>query len=158
MQEKYKFKVESAKVGDQSVINWTLAGGGPAITHGWLDGNIAFINLLAPIANTLIPRPAKPLAESDSFRTTVPSGLNPNNGNFFANLIAISAKKLPLLQLPPGNRDFFAAIQAIGVTAAISDDRTTRYDAFITIPQGSPPGPLPAPQLPSAAPSPKPSP
>ncbi len=149
MAEKYKFKVEPAKIGNQSVTNWTMAAGGPAITYGWLDDNIVFMNLLAPVGNTLIPRPAKSLADSEIFRKTVPSDVNPNNGNFFANMDAISAKKLPLLQLPPGNRDFFAAIQAIGVTAAISDERTTRYDAFVTIPQGSKPGPLPAPKQPT---------
>ncbi len=158
MAEKYKFKVEDAKIGNQPVTNWTLAAGGPAITHGWLDGNIAFLNVGAPVATTIIPRPAKPLAESDIFRQTVPTGLSPHNGHFFVNMDAVSANKLPLLQLPPGNRDFFAAIKAIGVTAAISDDRTTRYDAFVTLPQGSQPGPLPAPKAASESPTPAPSP
>jgi hypothetical protein len=140
MADKYKFKVESAKIGNQPVSNWTLASGGPAITHGWLDNNVAFINLLAPVATTLIPRPAKPLAESDLFRSTVPTQLNPNNGNFFVNMDAVNAQKLPLLQLPPGNRDLFAAIKAIGVTAAVSDERTTRYDVFVTLQQANKPG------------------
>jgi hypothetical protein len=161
MADKYKFKVETAKVGNQPVTNWTLAAGGPAITHGWLDNNIAFINLGAPVASTIIPRPAKALADSEPFRTTVPTTLTPNNGTFFVNMDAVSAKRLPLLQLPPGNRDFFAAIKSIGVTAAISDDRTTRYDAFVALQTGSQLIPLPAPKLPTespAPPSPSPSP
>ena len=43
MATKYKFKVDQAKVGSQTVTNWTLGTGGASITRGWLDNDVAFL-------------------------------------------------------------------------------------------------------------------
>lgn len=148
MASKYKFKVEETKVGDVPVTNWLLPAGGPTITHGWLDGNVAFLTLGAPITGSMVPRPTGSLADSPSFKAAVPSDLNPNNGHFFVDVDrALNAKNLPLLQLPPGNRDLVAAVRAIGVTAAISDDRSTRYDVFVQLQKAGDAKPLPSPTL-----------
>lgn len=148
MASKYKFKVEETKVGDIPVTNWVLPAGGPSITHGWLDGNVAFLTLGAPITSTMVPRPTGSLADSPSFKAAVPADPNPSNGHFFVNVDrAINAKNLPLLQLPPGNRDLVAAVRAIGVTAAISDDRSTRYDVFVQLQKANSPKPLASPTL-----------
>ena len=61
---------------------------------------------------------------------------------------ALNSKSLALFQLPPANRDLAAAVKSIGVTAAISDDRTTRYDVFVLLQRSSNPIPLPSPKLP----------
>ncbi len=150
MASKYRFKVEESKIGDQSVVNWSLPAGGPAITHGWLDDNVAFLTLGAPIANTILPKPAAPLADSEAFKASVPSELNPNNGHFFANITLASAKNFPLLQLPPGNRELVAAVRSIGVTAAINDERSTRYNVLVLLQKAGKPTPLPSPTVPSA--------
>ncbi len=151
MAERYKLKVEESKVANQSVVNWSLPLAGPTITHGWLDGDVAFLSLGAPLAPSLIPRPAENLAESETFKRTVPRELTPNNGHFFVDIErAITAKSLPLLQIPPGNRDLFAAIRSLGVTAAYSDDRTIRFDVFTALQKSeATPGPLPAPTPPA---------
>jgi hypothetical protein len=150
MVSKYKFKVEQSRLGDRPVTNWSLPVGGPTITRGWLDGDVAFLTLGAPIANSMVPKPTAALADSPNFKTAVPTEPNPNNGHFFVNVDrAINAKSLPLLQLPPGNRDLVAAVRSLGVTAAISDDRTTRYDVFVWLQKGNQPGPLPSPKLPA---------
>lgn len=149
METKYKFKVEPAKVGSQTVTNWTLTTGGASITHGWLDDDVAFLSLGAPIANAIIPKPAAALTDSAAYKQSVPSELNPNNGRFFMNVDrALSSKSLPLFQLPPANRDLAAAVKSIGVTAAISDDRTTRYDVFVLLQKSGNPPPFPSPTLP----------
>jgi hypothetical protein len=150
MVSKYKFKVEQSRLGDRPVTNWALPVGGPTITRGWLDGDVAFLTLGAPIANSMVPKPTASLADSPNFKTAVPTEPNPNNGHFFVNVDrAINAKNLPLLQLPPGNRELVAAVRSLGVTAAISDDRTTRYDVFVWLQKGNQPGPLPSPKLPA---------
>jgi hypothetical protein len=150
MVSKYKFKVEEAKVGNQTVTNWSLPIGGPAISHGWLDGDVAFLSMGAPIVNVIMPKPTAALADSDLFKQGIPTDLKPNNGHFFANVSAINTKNLPLFQLPPGNREFVAAIRSIGVTAAISDERSTRYDALVLLPKAGNPKPLPSPTVPPA--------
>jgi hypothetical protein len=149
MASKYKFKVEEAKVGNQAVTNWVLPFGGSTITHGWLDNDVTFLALGAPIATTIIPKPANSLASTEVYKKAVPTDLRPNNGYFFMNVDR--AKNLPLLQLPPGNREWVAAMRSIGVTAAINDERSTRYDVFVTLQKAGKPAPLPSPALPSGS-------
>lgn len=150
MASKYKFKIEETKVGDRNVTNWVFPVGGPTITHGWLDGDVAFLTLGAPIASAIVPKPAASLADSEAFKTAVPSTPQPNNGHFFANIErALNTKSLPLL--PVGNRDLIAAIRAVGVTAAVSDERSTRYDVFVHLQKGNKPGAFPSPALPPAS-------
>lgn len=155
MASRYKLKIEESKVANQSVVNWSLPLAGPTITHGWLDGDVAFLSLGAPLAPSLIPKPAQALADSDTFKKSVPLDLSPNNGHFYVDVErAIAAKNLPMLQIPPGNRDLFSAIRALGVTAAYSDDRSIRFDIFTALQTGNAPAPLPAPTMPAALPSP----
>lgn len=158
MTNKYKVKVEETQVGGQTVTNWAVGVGGPTVSHGWMDGNIAFLSLGAPIANALLPKPAKVLADSEAFKQAVKSDLNPNNGNFYINIEQANAKNLPLLQLPAGNKEIVAAIRTIGVTAAVSDDRTSRYDVFVGLQKAGKLNPLPQPTVPPVEPSPTTSP
>jgi hypothetical protein len=159
MATRYKFKVEETPVGGQPVTTWSIPQSGAVINRGWMDGDIAFLTLGAPIVNAIVPRPAQPLSESQVFKAAVPTEPNPNNGNFFMNVDqAINSKNFPILQLPPGNRDLVAAIRTIGVTAAITDERTSRYDVFVGLQKAGRPNPLPAPTVPPVSPSPEPSP
>ncbi|MBW4582864.1 MAG: DUF3352 domain-containing protein [Tildeniella nuda ZEHNDER 1965/U140] len=153
MAEKYKFKVEASKVGDQPITNWSLPAIGFSVTHGWLSDNVTFIALGSPnvpVVNAIVPKPSASLADSPVFKASVPSDPNPNNGNFFANLDLYKAKKLPLPQLPLGNQNAIDAIRSIGVTAAISDDRSTRYDVSLILQKAGKPAPLPSPTIPSS--------
>ncbi|XGV95067.1 MAG: DUF3352 domain-containing protein [Leptolyngbya sp. BL-A-14] len=155
MADKYKFKVEEVKAGDQPTTNWSSPLGF-AVTHGWLNDDVAFIALgspSVPVVNDILPKPATSLADSQPFKTSVPSEPNPNNGNFFANLDLYKTKKLPLPQLPLGNQNLLDAIRSIGVTAAISDDRSTRYDVSLLLQKAGKPAPLPSPTVPSTLPS-----
>lgn len=160
MASKYSFKVEEGKIASQSVVNWTLPPGNTVITRGWLDGDVAFLTLGAPVSSTLVPRPTNSLSQTDLYKKTITGDLNPNNGHFFANLERAASSNLPLFQFPPGNRALSEAIRSIGVTAAIATDRSTRYDLFVMLRKGNKPGPLPSPvpnpALPPASPSPAP--
>lgn len=156
MANRYKFKVEETQVGGQPVTTWSIPQSGAVINRGWMDGDVTFLTLGAPIVNAIVPRPAQPLADSEVFKKAIPTELNPNNGNFFINVDqAINSKKFPILQLPPGNKELVAAVRTIGVTAAITDDRTSRYDVFVGLQKTGKLSPLPAPTIPSASPSPQ---
>jgi Protein of unknown function (DUF3352) len=145
MTRKYNFKVEEAKVEGQPTVNWSSADG-VSITRGWLDGNIAFLTLGAPVASTFLPKPARNLSTNDLFGKTTSSGLNPNNGHFFMNVDRVlELKSFPLIQMLPTNRVMMEAMRSIGVTAAISSDRSARYDIFIALKKGQEPGALPTP-------------
>ncbi|EKQ68799.1 Protein of unknown function (DUF3352) [Leptolyngbyaceae cyanobacterium JSC-12] len=156
MVSRYKFQVQETQVNGSSVTSWTIPQSGALINRGWLDGDVAFLSLGAPIASEIVPRATQPLADSEAFKKAMPMGLSSNNGHFFVNVDqAVNSKRLPLLQLPPGNRELVAAIRSIGVTAAIADERSSRYDVFVALQKGSALSPLPSPTVPPA-PSPTP--
>lgn len=156
MVSRYKFQIQETQVNGNPVTAWTIPQSGALINRGWLDGDVAFLSLGAPVANSIVPRAAQPLADSEAFKKAVPTSLAPNNGHFYANVDqAINSKRFPILQLPPGNKDLVAAIRSIGVTAAIADERSSRYDVFVALQKGNKPTPLPSPTVPPA-PSPTP--
>lgn len=146
MAKKYSFKVEEAKVEGQSVVNWAIPNGNLNITRGWMDGNVAFLSIGAPIAQSFLPKPDRALIESELFRKVTQSELPQNNGHFFANVDqVITLQNFPLLQFPAVNRTALEAIQSIGVTTALTSDRTARYDVFVALKKGNKPAALPNP-------------
>ena len=134
MRSRYQFQMQQTKVKDRAVVNWVAPYGTVTATHGWLDGNVAFLSLGAPVAERLIPKPETTLAGTEQFQKTVPSGLNPNNGQFFLN-VEPAVKTLPLPQFFSGQQTFFNATRSIGVTSAVSDERSIRYDIFVGLKQ-----------------------
>lgn len=165
MKEKYKFQVAEGQItdlsgADRDVITWTPNFDLLNITRGWLDDNIAFLTVGAPVAEAIIPRsqtetesPKQPsLADSDFFRETVPLELEPNNGHFLIDVDRVFAPNiLSFLILPPKQKAVLNAIRSIGVTAAVTSSRTTRYDIFVGLKQGDEARVLPSPD-PKASP------
>ena len=143
MEENQGFTVAPAQIAGKDVVNWTSQFGGLTATRGWLDGNIAFLVLGAPVAETIVPKPEESLAESDFFQRAVPTELEPNNGHFLADLDRASANIFSIVQLPPGLRTLTGGIRSIGVTAAVSNDRATRYDVFVSLKKSDEPVPVP---------------
>lgn len=131
MRSKYQFQVQETKIKDRAVTNW-IAPYGTVATRGWLDGDIAFFALGAPVAERLIPQPQTSLASAAQFQQTVPSELGATNGQFFLN-VEPTIKALPLPQFFSGQKIFFDATRSIGVTSAISGDRSIRYDIFLAL-------------------------
>ena len=132
MKSKYQFQLQNAEVKGQPVVNWVAPYGALTATHGWLDEDVAFLTLGAPIADTIMPKPATTLASTEQFQKTVPSELSPNNGQFFLNVDS-TVKALPLPQFFPGQKTLVEAMRSIGVTAAVSDERSIRYDIFVAL-------------------------
>ncbi|MCT7979292.1 DUF3352 domain-containing protein [Laspinema olomoucense] len=154
MTEQYNFKVEQAQIGEQPLVKWTAQNGSVSVNHGWLDGNVAFISVLAPVAERIIPKPQTPLAMSQQFQSVVPLELSPNNGHFFMDMERTLNQNTPAwLQLPPQQQIAISAMRAIGVTAAIENQRTTRYQVFVAMKKAGSAQPLPGATLPGAQPS-----
>jgi Protein of unknown function (DUF3352) len=125
------FKIAKAKLGNQDLINWTTPLGSVAATHGWLD-NLAFLTLGAPVASTFVPQPQQKLADSVQFKQATRSSLNPHNGKFFIDIDrTINAGNLPLPYLSPEVKAGFQAMSSLGVTSAILDETSNRFDLFV---------------------------
>lgn len=134
MQSRYQFQVKETKAKDQSVVNWIAPFGTVTATRGWLDGDVAFLALGAPVAERIIPKPGTTLASSEQFQKTVPSQLDSTNGQFFLN-VEPTVKTLPLPQFFSAQQILFDATRSIGVTSAVSDARSMRYDIFVALKQ-----------------------
>lgn len=134
MKIKYKFKVTETKLNEQPAIAWTSPQGGVNFFHGWLDHNIAYLTIGGPVANSIVPKPTDTLTTNKVWQTSVPNQLNPNNGNFFIDVDQmINNGKYSLFQLPPNQKDWINSIHVMGLTLAVTSDRTTRYDIFVKL-------------------------
>jgi hypothetical protein len=136
MGRKFKLNVSQSNVGNQTLTTWKVPPGLPVASHGWLDNDVVFLTLGAPVESAIAPQPKTELVEADLFQTTTRSNLNPNNGHFFVDVtqtltLLDSSPLLP--KLSPRVRKFANAIQAIGVTAAVNNERSTRYDIFVEL-------------------------
>ena len=152
----YQFKIQETQIAGKPVVNWIAPYGTLTATHGWLDNNVAFFTLGAPLADKIIPQPSIDLASTEQFQKTVPSELNPNNGQFFLNVNS-TFKNLPLPQIIPNQQVFLEAVRSIGVTTAVQDRHSIRYDIFMMLNKAGKPQPLPSPGIsPSSSPSPLP--
>ncbi|PHJ68839.1 hypothetical protein VF14_27300 [Nostoc linckia z18] len=132
MSNQYQFQIQPGKVANQPVVNWISPYGTLTATHGWLDENIAFFVVGAPITDKILPKPNNTLANTLPFQQTVPTQLNPTNGQFYLD-VERTAKNFPLPTLIPNQQTLLNATRSIGMTSAVSDSRSNRYDIFIAL-------------------------
>jgi Protein of unknown function (DUF3352) len=171
MGKKQAFKVEKAKLGGKDVVNWISPLSGTAATHGWIDNNLAFLTLGAPVANSFLPQPEKKLANNLAFQQATRSSLNPHNGQFFIDIDrTINIGNLPIPYLTPEVAAFLKGSRSLGVTSSILNESSNRFDLFIALKKVAgaaklPPAPpkpkvvKPSPSIsPTATPKPSPSP
>ena len=140
MRERFDFLVTESKVGNKTVTNWKVPPGLPIASHGWLDNDVAFFTLGAPIANRLLPAPKKNLTQAASFQGATTSDLDPNNGHFYIDMPRMLGllDTNPLLpKLTPDTTKFMKGIETIGVTTAINNEWSTRYDIHVKLKKGS---------------------
>ncbi|MDJ0736098.1 MAG: DUF3352 domain-containing protein [Nostocaceae cyanobacterium] len=146
MKTQYQFRIQKGTVQGKPIVNWIAPFGTLTATHGWLDGDIAFLVLGAPVTNKIVLQPPNTLASSIPFQNTVPPQPNPTNGQLFLD-VERTARYFPLPSLLPNQQTILAATRSIGVTSAVSDRRTAYYNIFVNLKQGEQPAPLPTPSL-----------
>ncbi|KYC39301.1 hypothetical protein WA1_31690 [Scytonema hofmannii PCC 7110] len=144
IKNQYQFQIKYTTVADRPVVNWVGPFGTLTATRGWLDGNVAFLALGAPVSERILPKPNYPFASTTIFQTTVPKEPNPTNGQFFID-VERTAKNFPLASFVPIKQTWIDATRSMGVTSAVSDNRSIRYDIFITMKKVENSGPLPTP-------------
>ncbi|NJR38369.1 MAG: DUF3352 domain-containing protein [Leptolyngbyaceae cyanobacterium CSU_1_4] len=155
MKERYQFQTSQS---DAGVVQWVSQFTALSATHGWLDGNVLYLAIGPGVSNLVAPPAGKTLAEADLFRKATVTNLPANNGHFFLNVEPLATNtNLPFPILPTENRALLRAIRAIGVTSAVQDGRTFRFDTQVLLQksQSSDIAPLPSPEAsPSLSPSP----
>ncbi|MGM3309436.1 DUF3352 domain-containing protein [Anabaena sp. WFMT] len=132
MQNQYQFKIQSATVGGKPVVNWISPFGTLTATHGWLDEDVLFFVLGAPISDKIVSKPKITLGSTLAFQQTVPRELNPAKGLFFLD-VERAVKSFTLNTTSPSQQALLAAIRTIGLTTAVNDSRSQRYDIFLEL-------------------------
>lgn len=133
----YQFQVEANQLNGQPVTNWVSPLVGLNISHGWLDGNVAFLTFGAPIATGIVPQPREALASNPQFQQVLPGITQAHNSKLFLNVdTAINSNNLPLPQLPKDWRNGAKAISSLGMTTQVDSDQLLRFDLFIQLHQG----------------------
>ncbi|MCC5662568.1 DUF3352 domain-containing protein [Nostoc sp. CHAB 5784] len=145
MRNQYQFQVQPAKVAGQPVVNWVSPYGTLTATHGWLDRDVAFLVVGAPVTDKILPKPNNTLASTIPFQQTVPTQPNPTNGQFFLD-VERTVKNFPLPTLIPNQQALLAATRSIGMTSAVSDSRSNIYDIFLALKKVRNTTPLPSPE------------
>ncbi|MGB3531911.1 MAG: DUF3352 domain-containing protein [Microcoleaceae cyanobacterium] len=130
------FSVGEAQIQGQSVVKWTSPYGGFSVIRGWLNDNTAFATMGAPIADQFLPEPQLNLTANSLFKQTLPTEFTSSSGSFFVDLEQFfNPRSLSLPSLPPQQKIWVDAIRSIGITAEISNERSTRYDTIIRFKQ-----------------------
>ncbi|MEH1851092.1 MAG: DUF3352 domain-containing protein [Nostoc sp.] len=145
MRNQYQFQVQPGKVAGQPVVNWISPYGTLTATHGWLDGDVAFLVVGAPITDKIVPKPNNTLANALAFQQTVPTEPNPTNGQFFLD-VEKTVKNFPLPTLIPNQQILLDATRSIGMTSAVSDSRSNTYDIFFALKKVTNATALPSPE------------
>ncbi|WP_310484905.1 DUF3352 domain-containing protein [Chamaesiphon sp. VAR_48_metabat_403] len=147
MGQKQIFKIAKAKVNGQDVVNWTSPLNITAASHGWLDRNVAFLNLGAPVTPIFLPKPQQSLADSTLFQQATKSSLTTHNGQFFIDVDrTINAGNLLLPYMSPEVKAGLKAVKSLGVTSAILDESSNRFDLFVSLKKEPGVAKLPIPQ------------
>jgi hypothetical protein len=144
MKNQYQFQIKPETIADKPAVNWIGPYGTLTATHGWLDNDVAYLIMGAPVTNKIVPRPNNTLASTFPFQKTVPSDPNPTNGQFFLD-VERTVKNFPLPTLFSNQETVLEATRSIGITSAVSDSHSNRYDIFIELKKGDKPAPLPSP-------------
>jgi hypothetical protein len=150
--KQHGFKITKAKLRDRDVTNWATPLDSAAATRGWLDGDIAFLTLGAPVASGFAPQPQQRLTDNPLFQLATKSSLGAHNGQFYIDVDrTINAGNLPMPSFSYEVAAGLKAIRAIGVTSAVADEYHNRFDLFVHLKKA------PGIAKPALAPSPKPT-
>ncbi|WP_404785506.1 DUF3352 domain-containing protein [Altericista sp. CCNU0014] len=136
MRDRHNFLVAESKVGNRSVTTWKVPPNLPLATHGWLDNNVAFFTFGAPISERILTPQNNSLADAALFQKTRSSNLTSNTGQFFVDLprAVATMQNSPLLpKLAPTANQIAQAIEGIGMSTAIHNAWSTRYDFTVKL-------------------------
>lgn len=158
MARQYQFQVQETQLEGQPIVSWTSPLGGVSGTHGWLEGNVAFLSWGSPVASTFVPQPKIKLTENELFNKAVPTQPSSKNGHFFIDMDStVNAGNLSLPQISPAQKTLTDGIRAIGVTGGINNERSSRFDIFVLLKkaaeQPSPASPSPFSPTPQVSPT-----
>ncbi|MEM9979089.1 MAG: DUF3352 domain-containing protein, partial [Cyanobacteria bacterium P01_D01_bin.2] len=146
MQNRFSFEARPQSPSVNQLVSYH---GGIAMGYGWLEDSVTFFGLGPDVVGAIAPRPSKTLQTNRAFQTLLGTSAAKNSGYLFIDISRLEELQgiLPFPTLPEG--PLFSAIQSIGVSTHVEDERRLGYDIFIELPKGRRVKPLPEPDIPS---------
>ena len=136
LRDRYSFLVAESRVKDRAVTTWKVPPNLPLASHGWLDNNVAFFTFGAPITDRIIGAVGSPLTDAVLFKSATQTSLSSSSGEFYTDLQRTTAlmQNSPLLpKLSPAVLQFTQGIDGVGVTSAVQNEWSTRYDMTVKL-------------------------
>lgn len=145
MASRYRFDVKAVQTDERQMTEWVSPFASLQIMRGWLENNVAFMAVGQRSAPAIADSPDRPLASTPLFQWATAEAPYPNNGHFFLNLQQLNRleNNLFLSGVPEASQVLLQAIQGIGLTTTVLDERRLRYDLSVALERGDRPGPLP---------------
>lgn len=143
MVNRFRFDVKSFDVESQPVNRLVSYHGGIAMGYGWLGDNVTFFGVGQDVVDAIAPKPSKSIQTNPAFRTLLRVSPAESSGYFFLDVDHLNELQGTLPFPPMPDAPLLSAIQSIGITTSVSDERRLRYDAFIELPRGRRIRPLP---------------
>ena len=144
MRSRFSFEAQPESPSVNRLVSYH---GGIAMGYGWLEDSVTFFGLGPDVLAAIAPRPSKTLETHRAFQTLLGISAPENSGYLFIDVSRLEELQgiLPFPTLPEG--PLFSAIQSIGVSTHVEDERSLGYDIFIELPKGRRVKPLPEPNL-----------
>lgn len=146
VRSRYRFTLQPETLDAITLTRWVSPFESTTITRGWLPNDVALLTIGQGTEAAIAPSPQRPLATHPLFQLMVADAPAVNNGTFYLNLAALSQTENNLFvpALPTDTQGALSAIEGLGVTATVLDERRLRYDLYVALTVGNRPGPLPA--------------
>ncbi|MEC4983776.1 MAG: DUF3352 domain-containing protein [Oscillatoria sp. PMC 1068.18] len=152
MATKYKFGVKATEIAGKPVVNWTSPLKGINATRGWLESDVAFLTIGAPVAEEFLPQPKANLRSNELYKKVVLTGTNNSENQFFLDVErTINGGNLGIVQLPAHQQMLLDAIRTIGFTNLTNDETSTRFEIVLQL-KKSAIAPQPELEIPQPAP------
>ncbi len=149
MESKYNFKPNKTNLNGQEVINFLSPSGKISASRGWLNNDITFLNLGAPVITTFVPSPPSNLENNKQYQEVIKSNLKTIDGQVYIDLEqTINPRNLLLPQLPEPYSHIVKSIKIIGLNNGAIDEKTNQFNLRI-IPHKIPGVFTPKPTLPT---------
>ena len=133
--------VAKKDVGGVSVTEWSAAGAGAIVAHGWSQPDTIFLTA-SPIVSLFVPKPATAL-DADATYKSVISTLPTNNVGYFyidaARTWSIVQSFMPAAEkekTPPEAKALIESIRGIAATAAYPNSETAEVEVILALKKG----------------------
>jgi hypothetical protein len=122
-----------------TITEWTSpAVPGSAFGYGWYEQDALFL-AIGPLIDVISSKPANPLSDDANYKTIISSLEQENIGYFYLDMEqawTLMLAKLPpsqVSEIPPEAQAVLSTIRGIGVTAAMPDKTTSKFDFLLSL-------------------------